>query len=48
MQAINNESELLIMDEPSAVLTERELDTMFNIIKQLREGHYHHLYFSPS
>ncbi len=37
MQAINNESELLIMDEPSAVMTERELDTMFNIIKQLRE-----------
>ena len=37
MQAINNESEVLIMDEPSAVLTERELETMFEIVKRLRE-----------
>ncbi|NLC39927.1 MAG: sugar ABC transporter ATP-binding protein [Clostridiaceae bacterium] len=37
MQAINNESKILIMDEPSAVLTERELDTMFRIVKDLRE-----------
>ncbi len=37
MQAINNESKILIMDEPSAVLTERELDTMFRIVKDLRD-----------
>lgn len=37
MQAINNNSKILIMDEPSAVLTERELDTMFHIVKELRK-----------
>ncbi|MCI8416361.1 MAG: sugar ABC transporter ATP-binding protein [Lachnospiraceae bacterium] len=37
MHAINNESRVLIMDEPSAVLTDRELEVMFRIVRQLRE-----------
>lgn len=37
MHAINNDSKVLIMDEPSAVLTDRELAVMFRIVKQLRE-----------
>lgn len=36
MHAINNNSRILIMDEPSAVLTDRELEVMFRIVKQLR------------
>lgn len=37
MHAINNQSRLLIMDEPSAVLTDRELEIFFRIIKNLRD-----------
>ena len=37
MHAINNNSRILIMDEPSAVLTDRELEVMFRIVKQLRD-----------
>ena len=37
MHAINNNSKILIMDEPSAVLTDRELEVMFRIVKQLRD-----------
>ncbi|MCI8526701.1 MAG: sugar ABC transporter ATP-binding protein [Oscillospiraceae bacterium] len=37
MHAINNNSKILIMDEPSAVLTDRELAVMFRIVKQLRD-----------
>ena len=37
MHAINANSQVLVMDEPSAVLTDRELEVMFRIVKQLRE-----------
>ena len=37
MHAINNNSRIPIMDEPSAVLTDRELEVMFRIVKQLRD-----------
>ena len=37
MHAINTNSKVLIMDEPSAVLTNRELEVMFRIVKQLRQ-----------
>ena len=37
MHAINNNSQILVMDEPSAVLTNRELEVMFRIVRQLRE-----------
>ena len=37
MHAINTNSKVIVMDEPSAVLTNRELEVMFRIVKQLRE-----------
>ena len=37
MHAINNNSRILIMDEPSAGLTDRALEVMFRIVKQLRD-----------
>ena len=37
LHAINFKSEVLIMDEPSAILTDRELDVMFDIVKKLRD-----------
>ncbi len=37
MHAINTNSKVIVMDEPSAVLTNRELQVMFRIVKQLRE-----------
>ena len=33
MHAINNNSRLLIMDEPSAVLTDRELNVLFELVE---------------
>ena len=36
MHAINFKSKVLIMDEPSAILSDRELDVMFGIVKKLR------------
>lgn len=35
-RAVNMNCKLLIMDEPSATLTDRELDIMFGIVKRLR------------
>ena len=35
--ALANDSELIIMDEPSATLTDKELEVLFNTIKLLRE-----------
>ena len=46
MHAINNHSKVLIMDEPSAVLTDRELEVMFRIVKQLRENGITIIYIS--
>jgi len=37
MHAINNNSRILVMDEPSAVLTDRELDVLFRLVRQLRD-----------
>lgn len=36
-KALSFNAELIIMDEPSATLTERELDALFNIIDILKE-----------
>ena len=46
MHAINNNSRILIMDEPSAVLTDRELEVMFRIVKQLRDKGINIIYIS--
>lgn len=38
-KALSNESKVLILDEPTATLTTKEIDTLFGIIKQLqRQG----------
>ena len=48
MHAINNNSMILIMDEPSAVLTNRELEVMFRIVRAVaRARHHHHLHLPP-
>ncbi len=36
-RAVNMNCKLLIMDEPSATLTDRELDIMFGIVRRLRQ-----------
>jgi ABC-type sugar transport system ATPase subunit len=36
-KALSRNSQLIIMDEPSATLTEKELDLLFQIIRQLKE-----------
>ncbi len=36
-RALSHDSELIIMDEPSATLTDKELEVLFHIIKMLRE-----------
>ena len=36
-KALSHESRILIMDEPSATLTEKELDTLFDIIRLLKK-----------
>lgn len=36
-KAINQECDLIIMDEPSATLTEKELDILFDVIFKLKE-----------
>lgn len=36
-KALSFNAELIIMDEPSATLTEKELDILFNILKMLKE-----------
>jgi len=46
MHAINNNAQVLIMDEPSAVLTDRELEVMFRIVKQLRANGITIIYIS--
>ena len=37
MHAINTNARVMVMDEPSAVLTNRELEVLFRLVKQLRE-----------
>lgn len=36
-KAISNESKVLILDEPTATLTSKEINTLFQIIKRLKE-----------
>lgn len=37
IKAMLNDSKILVMDEPSATLTNRELETLFRIIRELKE-----------
>lgn len=45
-KAINGKSKILIMDEPSATLTEKELEVMFEIVRKLRSDSYTVIYIS--
>jgi rhamnose transport system ATP-binding protein len=36
-KAFAHEAKILILDEPSAILTDREIDTLFSVVKGLRE-----------
>lgn len=45
-KAINMESKILIMDEPSATLTEKELKILFEIVRKLRSDGYTIIYIS--
>lgn len=45
-RAIAANSEVLIMDEPTAALTDREIDTLFTVIDQLRKENVAIIYIS--
>ncbi len=45
-KAINLDSKILIMDEPSATLTEKELNILFQIVRKLRSNGYTIIYIS--
>lgn len=45
-KAINMDSKILIMDEPSATLTEKELKILFEIVRKLRSEGYTIIYIS--
>lgn len=45
-KALSYNAELIIMDEPSATLTEKELDILFDILKQLKKNGVTIIYIS--
>ena len=45
-KALSYNSELIIMDEPSATLTDKELDILFEILKQLKQNGVTIIYIS--
>lgn len=45
-KAMNHNCQVLIMDEPSAVLTDKELDILFNVIQRLVDNEVTILYIS--
>ena len=38
LKALYREAEILILDEPTAVLTPQETEELFNVMRSLREG----------
>ncbi len=45
-KAVASDSEIIIMDEPTAALTEGEIDRLFKIVKNLRESNVTVIYIS--
>ncbi|NMA17348.1 MAG: sugar ABC transporter ATP-binding protein [Clostridiaceae bacterium] len=45
-KSISREASIIIMDEPSATLTERELEVLFGIVRTLRDSGYTIIYIS--
>jgi rhamnose transport system ATP-binding protein len=45
-KAFSHEPKILILDEPSAILTDREIDTLFQVVKGLREHDVGIIYIS--
>ena len=45
-KAISRDAKIIIMDEPSATLTERELEVLFSIVRKLRSDGYTIIYIS--
>ena len=46
VKALNRDAKLIIMDEPSATLTEAEIEILFRVIKKLREDKVTTIYIS--
>ena len=48
-KALSQNADLIVMDEPSAILAGSELDQLFRIISSLVEaGRHHHLHLAPA
>ena len=45
-KALNHKAKLIIMDEPSATLTEAEIEILFKVIRKLRDEHVTVIYIS--
>jgi len=45
-KAFSHDPKILILDEPSAILTDREIDTLFDVVKGLREHDVGIIYIS--
>ena len=45
-KAISHEAKVIVFDEPSAALTDTEIDQLFRIIRELRDRQYGIVYIS--
>ena len=48
-KALSERADLIVMDEPSAILAGHELEQLFATIRALKDaGRHHHLHFTPA
>src|SRR5699024_10629047 len=45
-RALSTDAKLIVMDEPTAALTEREIESLFEVIESLRKKHVAIIYVS--
>jgi inositol transport system ATP-binding protein len=46
-KALSNDANIIVMDEPTSAITEREVEKLFDIMNMLTaQGEIHHLYFA--